>query len=219
MDPRGETLQRLMEVSAPGGAQAASAEQLTNAYAAALAATRVKRWSTADAAIARARAAAATHPAALRAVLLLQAELLLERGQAAQAADLVDGGDDSRPALLLASRAALGISGPSAALRRQVEALQTWVALHPSDAAAWTLLGRAYERLGQTLPSVRAQAEAQLALGDVRGASDRLRAGQRLARRGNAADSIEASIIDARLKDVELLRRRLQEEERESREL
>jgi predicted Zn-dependent protease len=135
----------------------------------------------------------------------------------AQAADLLGGGDGSRVNTLLAARAALAQAAPAAARRRSQETLQTWVALHPSDASAWTLLGSLYERSNQTLPAVRAQAEAQLALGDVRGAVERLRAGQNLARRSaGQAESIEAAIIDARLKDVEQLRRRLSAEAREN---
>ena len=51
-------------------------------------------------------------------------------------------------------------------------------------------------------------------LGDLQGASDRLRAGQRQARGGSGAaatpvDFIDVSVIDARLRDVEALRKQL----------
>jgi hypothetical protein len=60
------------------------------------------------------------------------------------------------------------------------------------------------------LRSLRAQAEAQAALGDLQGAIDRLRAGQRLARSGSAPpDFIEASVIDARLRELLAQRRAL----------
>lgn len=215
MDGRGETQQRLLQgVSAtvqPGD----EAEALTLAYAGALAALRLGHWTVADAGVARALALARPHPAALRAVKVLQAEALIEHGQAAQVGDLLTASDGSRVMTLLAARAALAPSAGAALGRRSQEALQTWVALHPADASAWTLLGRLYERADQTLSAVRAQAEAQLALGDVVGAVDRLRAGQRLARRNpGQADSIEAAVIDARLKDVESLRKRFSAEER-----
>jgi len=45
-----------------------------------------------------------------------------------------------------------------------------------------------------------------------RGAIDRLRAGQRLAHSGRGQDFIEASVIDARLRDLEAQRRRLNDE-------
>ena len=55
---------------------------------------------------------------------------------------------------------------------------------------------------------MRAEAEARAALGDVSGAIDRLRAAQRHARSSTAAtDFIEASIIDARLRDLTAQRR------------
>ena len=55
--------------------------------------------------------------------------------------------------------------------------------------------------------AVRADAEARVALGDLNGAADRLQAGQRRARSGGAVDFIDASVIDARLRDVEAQRR------------
>jgi hypothetical protein len=47
------------------------------------------------------------------------------------------------------------------------------------------------------------------------GAVDRLRAGQRMARSAEASDFIEASVIDARLRDIEAQRRQMMAEERE----
>jgi hypothetical protein len=62
---------------------------------------------------------------------------------------------------------------------------------------------------------VRADAEARLALGDVAGAVDRLRAGQRMARSAESSDFIEASVIDARLRDIEALQRQMKAQQRE----
>jgi len=61
---------------------------------------------------------------------------------------------------------------------------------------------------------VRAEAESRAAIGDLSGAVDRLRAGQRLARTTKTSDGVEASVIDARLRELELERRQLQVEER-----
>lgn len=102
----------------------------------------------------------------------------------------------------------------TAALKRNVDPLQTWLALHPRDAAAWTLLGQAWGRLGQPLRAMRAEAEVRLALGDLNGAADRLRAAQRSVRAGGNIDFIEASVIDARLRDVEGQRRQIAADER-----
>jgi len=93
--------------------------------------------------------------------------------------------------------------------------LQTWVTDHREDALAWQALATSTDRLGQTLRSVRAQAEVQAALGNLPGAIDRLRAGQQIARRGGpGTDFIEASVIDARLRDLSAQRRQLMSEQR-----
>ena len=88
------------------------------------------------------------------------------------------------------------------------QALRVWVADHPNDAAAWMLLAAAYDNQGQRLRAIRAEAEARVAQGDLSAASDRFKAAQDLARGGLAAgDHIEASIIDSRARQVELLLR------------
>jgi hypothetical protein len=51
-------------------------------------------------------------------------------------------------------------------------------------------------------------AEARVALGDLPGAADRLRGGQRRARSGGTVDFIEVSVIDARLRDIERQRKK-----------
>ena len=88
------------------------------------------------------------------------------------------------------------------------------VALRPLDPLAWTALSQVSERLGQPLRAIRADAEARFALGDLVGAVDRLHAGQRRARSGGAVDFIDASVIDARLRDVELLRKQIKADEK-----
>ena len=122
--------------------------------------------------------------------------------------------EPSRPVVLLSGRIALARGAAEAAVRRSAEDLQTWVSAYPNDAEAWSTLGQLWGRLGQRLRAVRAEAEARLALGDLAGAVDRLRAGQRMARSGEAADFIEASVIDARLRDIETQRRHMMAEER-----
>ena len=87
-------------------------------------------------------------------------------------------------------------------------ALQTWVANHPKDASAWQLLAAVWQAQGQGLRAIRAEAEAHAARYDYAAAVDRFKAGQDLARRGGAAaDHIEASIIDTRLRATESLLR------------
>jgi beta-barrel assembly-enhancing protease len=94
-------------------------------------------------------------------------------------------------------------------LRQSAEALQSWLSIHASDPLAWGLLAQAEEVQGQRLRAMRAQAEARAALGDLNGAVDRLRAAQALVRSGAANDFIEASVIDARLRQLEGMRRQL----------
>jgi predicted Zn-dependent protease len=71
------------------------------------------------------------------------------------------------------------------------------------------MLAQGEEALGQRLRAMRAQAEARAALGDIGGAVDRLRAAQAMARSGAGNDFIEASVIDARLRQLEALRREI----------
>ena len=123
------------------------------------------------------------------------------------------GNDRSRPAMMARAEAAIARSvardpGAGAALQQSVESLQTWVAEHPRDVLAWTLLSQSAEPLGQKLRAIRAEAEAHAAQGDLVGAIDRMRAGQKLTRAGKL-DFVEASIIDSRLRELETERREL----------
>ena len=94
-------------------------------------------------------------------------------------------------------------------LRRSTEALQTWLADQPQDAAAWELLAGTSEALGLRLRSMRAGAEARAVVGDLSGAIDRLRAAQAVARTPAGQDFIEASVIDARLRQLMAQRRQM----------
>ena len=122
--------------------------------------------------------------------------------------------DPSRAALLLRAELALAEGGRDS-LQRSGEALQTWVSEHRDDASAWQLLAQTADRQGLRLRSLRALAESQAALGNLAGALDRLRAGQQLVRAGGAGtDFIEASVIDARVRDLLAQRRELLAEQR-----
>jgi hypothetical protein len=70
------------------------------------------------------------------------------------------------------------------------------------------VLASAYAADGQTLRSIRAEAEAQVAHLDYAAAVDRFKAAQDLVRRSGASgDHIEASIIDTRARQVESILR------------
>jgi predicted Zn-dependent protease len=161
-------------------------------------------------------------PEVARDFLLLRVEEAAARRSAPEivAAVAALGKDRSRPAQMARAEAAIARSAArdpaaGAALQESVETLQTWVALHPRDVLAWTLLAQCAEPLGLKLRAIRAEAEAHAAQGDLIGAIDRLRAGQRLTRTGKV-DFVEASIIDARLRELETIRRELMKNNREA---
>lgn len=189
-------------------------DQLIVAYSKGLAATLLRDWAVADEAIAQAAALVPGGPrtdvAAQRAVALLGVQSQLERGDAERAATLLApwlaSAPDSRAVMLLAAQVAL-VSKDPAVLRRSADDLQTWTSLHGADSSAWLALSRAWGQMGFKLRALRAEAESRVALGDLSGAVDRLRAGQRLAKGPKTQDFIEASVIDARLRDIERQRR------------
>lgn len=91
--------------------------------------------------------------------------------------------------------------------RQAAEQLQLWVASRPLDAQAWQLLSTAYAEQGQTLRAVRAEAEGHAARLDYEAAQNRFRAAQEMVRTGQKIDHVEASIIDTRRREIDLLLR------------
>ena len=236
MDARFDALRRWQALDGDRVATTV-ADKLASAYESALASTLLRDWARADASIVTALAlvrgvgvgavAGGTPDGrAERAVLLLQAQSLLARGDVTRALAALApiAADGSRPVLLLGAQAALAAAASatassstpavSEALRQRASDLQTWVALNPRDSLAWTALGQIDERLGLPLRAVRADAESRVALGDLSGAADRLRAGQRRARSGGAVDFIDVSVIDARLRDIEVQRKKNEVDEK-----
>jgi predicted Zn-dependent protease len=88
-----------------------------------------------------------------------------------------------------------------------------WINQNPRDALAWLLLASALEVQGDDLRAIRAQAEARAVELDYGAAIDRFKAAQTLAHQMasegklDRAGHMEASIIDARLRELERLRR------------
>jgi predicted Zn-dependent protease len=181
------------------------AQQASGLYAAAMSRMRERDF-------AGARALAARLPAligpmndagAMRLALLLQVEVEIAAGDGAAAARLLAGSQQAgaRPERIYAAEAALAGGG---SLADAIDGLQTWVATHPRDGAAWQWLGQLYSADGQKMRALRAQGEQQMAQLDWAGAVDRFRAGQALLRSGGSReDYIEASIIDTRLADAQ----------------
>jgi len=174
-------------------------------YAAALGSSQLRDASGARATARKLEALVRDDPAAHRLAQLLLAEIELAAGDADAALGALPADAPSRrPELVLRSQALLraGRGGEG------TSALQSWVALHPKDAALWQLLASTWQAQGQPLRAVRAEAEAQAARYDYAAAVDRFKAGQDLARRGGPqVDHIEASIIDTRLRAVQSLLR------------
>jgi predicted Zn-dependent protease len=194
-------------VTEADGMQASAVPRVRQAgafYAAALASSKLRNPGAASRLASKLVALTAGDAAATRLAGLLAAEVALDAGQAEPAASL-DFASGTRPEVLMGARARVNTGRAADAAQR----LQTWVALHPRDAQAWQLLAAAYAAQGQTMRSIRAEAEAQVAHLDYQAALDRFKAAQELARKAGprAGDHIEASIIDTRSREVELLLR------------
>jgi predicted Zn-dependent protease len=201
-----------------------SARQVSVVYAGAWAAGELRDPAVAQKLWARLQAGVPARPQAAHQLRLLGAELAMSAGDAPRALALLEAspppssgsaaGVSEKPprALQLLRARALTMSGKDGAARA-AQALQIWLAERPRDAQAWQLLSAACAAQGQTLRAVRAEAEAYAARLDYAAARDRYAAAQDLIRRGEAGnDHIEASIIDARSKQVDaLLREQMRE--------
>ena len=227
MDRSDQSLMRLQGLAAPGAPAAAPGDvaRLATLYAGALASVLLRDYERAAQTLAAGEALArgplANDAEAMRQFALLRVALLAERGgPAAQLAPALTQAlaplatDKSRPALLVRAQAALarqrgGDPGAAESLRQATEALQTWVAEHKKDALAWQTLAQCAEPLGLRLRSLRAGAEAAYASGDVLGAVDRLRAARQIAQDTRSDDYVEVSVIQSRLRELEVDRRRL----------
>ncbi|WP_240791878.1 M48 family metalloprotease [Rhodoferax bucti] len=176
-------------------------------YGAALAATKLREFDKAQAYAAALKSLVASDPQAGAQWLYLHAEMHMAMGQPALALSLwgaVSTPPRTRAALLVWASALLatGQAGQAA------DALQLWVSERPLDAAAWQQLALARTAQGRTVAAVRAEAEVNVSQLDYASAITRLKAAQDIARNAaQAADHIEASIVDVRLRQVEQLLR------------
>ena len=198
----------------------APARQAGILYGAALAASRLRDFGMARDLLARLTPLAQADAAAARLVRLLALEValasddavraaaLMKAGGAGLAGDAGSSGPQRRPELFLSAQFVMQ-GAQQSQLSDVAQRLQVWVLAHPQDAQAWQLLSSACAAQGQTLRAIRADAEAQMARLDYPAALERFKAAQELLRqtRSNtaAADHIDASIIDTRRRQVELL--------------
>ena len=191
-------------------------------YGAALTASQLRDFANARQYLERLTAVVRGDVRAAHLTRLLAAEIAMAAGDVPLAAAAMAAGPadqtgaaspPTRAELLLASMVALR-GGQAEQAGVAAQRLQSWVATHPRDAQAWQLLASAQAAQGQTLRAIRAEAEAQVARMDYAAALDRFKAAQDVLRQGRAggsgdaaADHIDASIIDTRKRQVELLLR------------
>jgi predicted Zn-dependent protease len=171
-------------------------------YTAALAAERLREYGRATALVRRLLALTTGNAQASRQARLLAVDIALAANNLALASSLMEtlgpGPSLARPELLQLAQLRTREGRPELA----IDSLQTWVATHPLDAAAWQALSAAYRDQNQVLRAVRAEGEVQMAHLDYAGAVDRFKAARALSVKGSLlpADHIEASIIDTRLR-------------------
>lgn len=167
--------------------------------------------------LARLQAMGGLDAQAQRVLRLLAAELALTAGDAAQAVSLLD---IKTPAFTGKDRATrMQLAQSRVATRKPAQAklaasdVALWLNQYPRDASMWLVLSSAYEVQGDSLRAIRAQAEARAVELDYGAAVDRFKAAQQLAHelasagKLDRAGHMEASIVDARLRDLQNLRR------------
>jgi beta-barrel assembly-enhancing protease len=201
--------------SAPGNvalSPQAAASQAGVLYAATLAHLQLRDRAAAERSLQSLDKLTAGTASARRLVHLLRAEIAFkqERFEASlQAlAPLSNQGRLQRPELIATAQALVRLPPlpPRAATCADItRQLRDRVVLAPQDAQAWDTLASLLAVQGQTLPSLRAEGEAQMARLDWQGAMDRLRAAQDWSKRHTlqSGDYIEASIVDTRLRFVQ----------------
>lgn len=154
---------------------------------------------------------------AQRVIRLLAAELALAAGDAEFAVRLLDTqttvlANNDRATRLQLAQARVATHKPLQ-VKAAANDLRLWLAHHPRDAAAWTMLSLAYDAQNEGLRAIRAEGEARAVELDYSAAVDRFKAAQLLAHqlanegRLDRGGHMEASIIDARLRELEGLRR------------
>jgi predicted Zn-dependent protease len=150
-------------------------------------------------------------------VRLLAAELALSAGDAMQSVNLLEPkvgmlASTDRATRMQLAQSRVATHKPAQGKQAASE-LSLWLNQHPRDASAWLLQASAFELQGNALRAIRAQAEARAMELDYGAAVDRFKAAQTLAHqldsegKLDSAGHVEASIIDARLRELEKWRR------------
>lgn len=171
-------------------------------YAGVMAAAKMRDFALAALLADKVRLAAG-HPDTAQAAKLLVLEVDLAAGKLPADAQTLDISKTSQRAELLLQSRTLLAAGRSADV---VSKLSGWVTDKPKDSGAWQLLAAAYGNQGQTIRAIRADAESHAARLDYPAALDRLKAAQATLRSNPASgDFMDSSIIDTRVRQVELL--------------
>jgi predicted Zn-dependent protease len=171
-------------------------------YGRAFAALKQRDFALAHKSLLRLNPLVAQDPAASVLARLLAAELALAQNQATVASEQLKGmAQTSRPAMLLLAQA----DTQDGRAAQAAQDLQSWLVDHPRDALAWQTLASAYEAQGRSMAAIRAQAEYSVAQLDYEAALYRLQAAQELARKTPANDTMEAAIVDTRIREVRTL--------------
>ncbi|MEY4693963.1 MAG: repeat-containing protein YfgC precursor [Pseudomonadota bacterium] len=205
--------------------QATPAQKAGALYAATLSFLQLRDMAAAERQLQALILTVAQDAPAKRLATLLQAEVAVKQERFEQAFQVLQSLNASpltapqqpqalpRPELMATAEVLLRLP-PHPARVAVTQQLRDQVVLAPHDAQAWNTLARLYALQGQTLLSLRAEGEAQMARLDWTGAVDRFRAAQDWAKnnRLQAGDHIEASIVDTRLRQVQALIRDLQTE-------
>jgi predicted Zn-dependent protease len=177
--------------------------QIGTLYGATFAAMKLRDFNQAQAAFAKLMERVRNNAAAQEIASLLGAELALAQGSPTVAAQRMAGIDVNGRSVVFMN-AQIDIASGKAAKAAQY--LQIWLAEHPRDAQGWQLLALANQSLGRTVAAVRDEAESNMSQLDYQAAFTRFKAAQNLARKStDKADHIEASIVDTRARQVELL--------------
>ena len=186
-------------------------------YGAAMSEMKQRNFVSARQHLTRLQAMSGLDAHAQRVVRLLAAELALTAGDASQAVAVLEPKTAASAAKDRATRMQLAQSRVATQKPAQAKIaagdLSLWLSQHPRDASAWLVLASAYEVQGDSLRAIRAQAEARAMELDYGAAVDRFKAAQQLAHelasagKLDRAGHMEASIIDARLRELQNLRR------------
>lgn len=190
-----------------------TAQQAGALYGATMAASRLREAALARRYLQRLQALVTANTPAAQQVSWLGVEIALAAHDLSPVQGwtaVSDPAAQRRPDLLLQSQFAIQ-AGRADGLNAVAQRLQTWVASKPQDALAWQELATLYTAQRQPLRALRAEAEVHVAQLDYAGGMDRLKSAQDLMRASATAETsagyIDASIIDTRRRQVELLLR------------